>query len=281
MSRFHNWCFTINNWTQSDLFAVNMLMKQKANYGCYSEEVGEEEGTPHLQGYIHLGNALSLLVMKKSLCRAHFIVANGDAKENRIYCGAEDYIKDGKTKLKNSTFKEYGVLPQGQGKRTDIKEITDAIRNHELTMEDIMFNYPDMYLKYSRSFEKMFTAVQQPRQSAPNVYWRWGLAGVGKTRYVVDTYGQENIYIKDNSIWWDGYNIQETILIDDFDNSIPFRTLLRILDRYAYQGQVKGGYVHINSSNIYITCEFPPSHYWSDNYLAQILRRLTSVQEII
>jgi len=280
MSRFRNWCFTINNWTQSDIFAVEMLFKQKATYGCYSQEVGAK-GTPHLQGFIHLANALSMEFMKKALGRSHLIVANGTPQENRIYCGGEDYVKDDKTKLKNSTFKEFGVLPPGQGKRTDIKEITDAIRSHELTMEDIMFDYPDMYLRYSRSFEKMFAAVQLPRQNPPKVYWRWGLAGVGKTRYVVDTYGQQNIYIKDNTQWWDGYNNQETILIDDFDNSIPYRTLLRILDRYSYQGQVKGGYVHINSPNIYITCEFPPQFYWTDNSLAQILRRLTSVEEIL
>lgn len=280
MSRFRNWCFTINNWTQSDIFAVDMLLRQKATYGCYSQEVGEK-GTPHLQGFIHLANALSMEFMKKALGRSHLIVANGTPQENRIYCGGEDYVKDGKTKLKNPTFKEFGVMPVGQGKRTDIKEITDAIRSRELTMEDIMFDYPDMYLRYSRSFEKMFTAVQLPRQIPPKVFWRWGLAGVGKTRYVVDTYGQENIYIKDNTQWWDGYKNQETILIDDFDNSIPYRTLLRILDRYSYQGQVKGGYVHINSPNIYITCEFPPQFYWTDNSLAQILRRLTSVEQII
>jgi hypothetical protein len=129
MSRFRNWCFTINNWTQSDLFAVDMLLKQKATYGCYSQEIGEK-GTPHIQGFVHLGNALSLEYMKKSLSRSHLIVSNGTPQENRIYCGGEDYIKEGKIKHKNPTFKEYGVLPIGQGKRTDIKQITDAIRSH-------------------------------------------------------------------------------------------------------------------------------------------------------
>jgi len=52
------------------------------------------------------------------------------------------------------------------------------------------------------------------------------------------------------------------------------------LDRYRYQGQVKGGYVNINSPFIYITCEHPPSYYWSGNELDQITRRLTSVLEI-
>lgn len=266
MSRHRAFCFTINNWTKSDEFAVDLVMK-KAKYGICGKEIGEK-GTPHLQGYIHLENPLSFSVMKKYLSRAHIIVANGDDRENFEYCS------------KGNDYKEWGEQSAGQGKRNDLKEIADLIKSGDITITDLMFDYPDMYVKYSRSFEKMFAAVQKPRTNPPEVYWRWGLAGTGKTRYVIDTYKQENVYIKDGTMWWDGYNSQEVILIDDFDNQIPYRTLLRILDRYAYQGQIKGGYVHINSPKIFITCEYPPEHYWSGNQLEQVVRRLTSVLEI-
>jgi len=144
-----------------------------------------------------------------------------------------------------------------------------------------MFDYPVLYVKYSRSFEKMIAASQSHRTAPPEVYWLHGLAGVGKTRTIIDKFGQENVYIKDGTPWWDNYSQQQVILIDDFDNAIPYRTLLRILDRYAYQGQVKGGYVNINSPYIYITCEFPPDYYWSNNQLDQVTRRITFVQEVI
>jgi len=81
-------------------------------------------------------------------------------------------------------------------------------------------------------------------------------------------FGQENIYSKDNTPWWDGYRQQQVIMIDDFEDDIPYRTLLKMIDRYQYQGQIKGGYVHINSPQMVITCEFPPSHFWSGNKLA-------------
>ena len=50
---------------------------------------------------------------------------------------------------------------------------------------------------------------------------------------------------------WDGYKQQEAIIIDDFDNTIPYRTLLRMLDRY---GQVNDGYEKLksNQQSIYI-----------------------------
>lgn len=266
-SRHRCWCITINNWTQADKFGLDMILK-KCNYGIYGEEVGKQ-GTPHLQGYIHLANPLSLQVLKKSIPRGHFIVANGSDEENRTYCS-----KDG------VNIKEVGQISVGQGTRTDIKLIASLIKNQEITLQELMFEYPDMYVRYSRSFEKMFNAVMKPRDTPPQVFWRYGLAGTGKSRYVYDTYGLQNVYPKDGTPWWDGYNQQQVILIDDFDNNIPYRTLLRILDRYVYQGQVKGSYVQINSPFIYITSEHPPDYYWRGNEFSQVYRRLTSVLEI-
>lgn len=266
MGRHRAYVFTVNNYTHSDEFAVQMLMK-KAKYGIVGKEVGEN-GTPHLQGYIHLNNALSFEKLKAYIPRAHIEVSGGTDMDNFNYCS------------KGGEYTEWGEKGEGQGVRTDIKEIANLIKSGDITLMDIMFDHPDLYLKYSRSFEKMFNAVQPHREIPPSVIWLYGKAGVGKTRYVIDKHGASNVYMKDNTSWWDGYSQQEVILIDDFDNNIPYRTLLRILDRYRYQGQVKGGYVNINSPLIYITCEFPPERYWVDNELAQVTRRLTSVLEL-
>lgn len=266
MSRHRSWCITINNFTDSDWFGIKYLFK-KAAYGICGEEKGNLLQTPHLQAYVRLSSPLSLQIMKKSLPRAHLIIANGTDSENKDYCTKEGV-----------NIYEVGELSIGQGNRSDIEEVTKLIRDGEITLEDLMFEYPKLYVKYSRSFEKMFNAVMKVRSQPPIVTWLYGLAGTGKTRYCVDTHPIH--YIKDNTPWWDGYTQQEAIIIDDFDNTIPFRTLLRIIDRYAYPAQVKGSYIQVNSPFIYITCEFPPEHFWAGNTLEQILRRITSVQEI-
>lgn len=265
MSRHRGWCFTINNFTPADKFAVNSLFKD-VKYGICGEEYGEQCETPHLQGYVTMKNAVGLATMRKHLTRAHLTVANGTEDQNREYC-----------KKQNNGVIEVGQISE-QGKRNDIIKITKLIKNGEIDLITLMFDYPLEYVKYSRSFEKMFNAVATARSVPPEVHWRWGLAGTGKTRYCVEKHADH--YIKDGTSWWDNYQTQEAIIIDDFENSIPFRILLRMLDRYSYQGQIKGGYVQINSPYIYITCEFPPEHYWSGNELAQIKRRLTSVIEI-
>lgn len=265
MSRHRSWCITINHFTEADWFSIKYLFK-RAKFGICAEEKGKQ-GTPHLQAYVNLETPLSLAILKKSLPRAHLIVAAGSDQENLNYCS-----KDG------LNIYQVGEPSVGQGSRTDIKELTQKIRDGEITLEECMFDYPELYVRYSRSFEKMFNAVMKPRENPPEVFWRWGLAGTGKTRYCIEKH--QSHYIKDGTSWWDNYTQQEAIIIDDFDNNIPYRTLLRIIDRYSCQGQVKGSYVQINSPYIYITCEHPPEHYWNGNELQQILRRITSVQEI-
>lgn len=266
MSRHRAYCFTINNWTQSDYFGVKYAFN-KATYGIVGEEIAPSTGTPHLQGYIHLKDALSMNALAKSMPRAHFLVANGSDEQNKTYCS------------KGSNIYEVGECSVGQGTRTDIKDLAKLIKDKEITLEDCMFEYPELYVRYSRSLEKMFNAVMTVRKTPPQVYWRWGKAGTGKTRYCIDKHPSH--YIKDGTMWWDNYNQQEAVIIDDFDNQIPFRILLRMLDRYDFQGQVKGSYVQLDSPYIYITCEYPPERYWHGNELAQVMRRITSVEEII
>lgn len=267
MSRHRCYCFTLNNPTPSDAFGLQLLWKKSQYYIC-GREVGDVKETYHLQGYVRFKNPQSFDFVKKHIPRAHIEVARGSDEDNKRYCS------------KQGDYDESGTISVGQGHRADISEVTDLIRSGSTTIEEIMFDYPELYVRYYRAFERMFSTLCQPRSRPPEVYWRWGLAGTGKTRWVIDKHGPNNVYIKDNTSWWDGYNQQDVILIDDFDNQIPYRTLLRILDRYAYQGQVKGGYVQINSPYIFITCEFHPTHYWSGNELDQVTRRLSGITEV-
>lgn len=102
---------------------------------------------------------------------------------------------------------------------------------------------------------------------------------MGKTKHVYDEH--DDIYVKDETQWWDGYTGNDVILFDDFRGQIPFNVMLRILDRYPYQGQVKGGYTHINSEHIFITsCKKPTEIYKSEDVkenIDQMVRRIDNI----
>jgi len=257
-----NICFTINNPTEDDRkWCADVV----CDYIVYGDEVGEG-GTPHIQGYIEFKSSKRFRTLKEMCPRAHYEKRAGTSKQ------ASDYCK------KDGHFVERGHLSR-PGARSDLAEVVGDVASG-LKMREVAEAHPIQFVKYHRGLEKLQYVLAPDRTEPPRVVWLWGLAGSGKSREAC----VGDFYIKDNSQWWDGYEYQKRIVIDDFDaDRWNFRDLLRLLDRYPYQGQTKGGYIRINSPEIYITCEFAPeSCRWNGtaNSLAQLLRRIAEIREV-
>ena len=256
-----NCVWTLNNYTTTE---VDFIKLWDCKYLVFGFEVGDE-GTPHLQGYVEWKSSKRFTTMKNMNKRIHWEKRRGTAKQASDYCK-----KDGK-------FFEKGEISK-QGERTDVQEVAgmvvEGMNNFEIS--EVV---PEAIIKFGRGIELLRYVRQADRETKPNVMWYWGLTGVGKTEKATEY--TPTYYIKDGTQWWNGYEQQETIIIDDFDGRWPFRDLLRLLDRYPYQGQTKGGYVKINSNNIIITCEFPPDKFWEGNTLNQITRRIDKIKEVI
>jgi hypothetical protein len=68
--------------------------------------------------------------------------------------------------------------------------------------------------------------------------WIYGKAGIGKSRYAFDAF--DNLYVKDTSEFWDDYNGEDAVLMEDYDNDYKFLNMLkRIADCYPVKGKVK------------------------------------------
>jgi len=92
--RSRGWCFTVNNYTESDEVTAHLVCEDSL-YGIVAREVGEE-GTPHLQCYVHYKDAKSFRSVKALLSRAHLEKARGTPSQNRKYCKKdEDYVEYG------------------------------------------------------------------------------------------------------------------------------------------------------------------------------------------
>jgi len=259
MTASRGWCFTVNNHTTDCEKRISELGNSEVcRYLIFGREIGEN-GTPHLQGYLELKTKQRLSWLKKKHETAHWEARKGTPDEARTYC------------MKSGEFVEFG-RPLEQGRRVDLEEVASRVRDGA-SLAEMDLIAPGLTVQYSRGLEALRLRQLKDRMDPPKVYWLWGLTGAGKTRKAVGE--GVTFYMKDGTKWWDGYDQQTRIVIDDFDGSWPFRDLLRLLDRYPYQGQTKGGYVKINSPEIYITCEHPICHFWSGSEYDQIIRRLT------
>lgn len=261
------WVFTdfkIPEVLEEDYYDVE---KMGCQYMIYGYEIAPTTGRRHHQGYVYFENAKSFSKMKKLFPQCRLAKAKGTAQQNYVYCS------------KGGEFWEYGDMPS-QGKRSDLDRVSEMVKEKK-SLSEVARAYPSEYIKYHKGIRALMDALMEHRTEKPRVYWFWGEAGAGKTRKAIEEICQGDYYIKDETEWWDGYHQQNTIIIDDFDyEKTNYRSFLRLLDRYHYQGQYKGGYLKINSPNIVITSDLAPSSYWSGNVLEQVMRRVDVCEEI-
>lgn len=271
MSRSRAWCFTINNPTDDEKKACDEI---ECNYIVYGNEVGAE-GTPHLQGYLELKDGKTLSAVQKLLGgRAHLEKRKGTPKQASEYCK-----KDGR-------FTERGNLTN-QGKRNDLKEVAELVKTGGVkAVTDTM---PEMFIKHGRNIERLAELLMEPRDKnlPPKVIYLWGKSGTGKTYEACSIEDPKDLYVwtQPRGYWWNGYTQQKRVVIDDFHHDgteADFRYMLQLLHEYPFQVQTKGGMIHFNSPEIYITSEFPPEYWFtkSENNLYQFTRRLTEVREV-
>lgn len=222
------WCFTINNYTDSD-WEMMKAHGESTKYMIMEKEVGES-GTPHIQGYAYFDNARVLGGMKRLHKTAHWEIAKGTPQQNKDYCSKDKFKEWG-------CVYEKGELPKA-GRRTDIDDVKKVLDETGDIGEAFQQDF-GLAVRCYRGFEKYLETRFKHRtpDHPPTVCWLWGKAGVGKTSLVTRTMGVENVYIKDGTHWWNGYKQEQVIMIDDFDGKWPYRDLLRLLDRYPYQGQ--------------------------------------------
>lgn len=82
------WCFTLNNPTPEEYKSIreNFTSSSKTKY-IIGKEKGEE-GTPHLQGYVHFEKKIRPLSLKLSK-RIHWEKAKGSETQNIDYCSKD------------------------------------------------------------------------------------------------------------------------------------------------------------------------------------------------
>ncbi len=110
----------------------------------------------------------------------------------------------------------------------------------------------------------------------------------GKTRACYDQAraGDYSIYdvmspnMQGGAIWFDGYQREHAILLDDFYGWLPWTFLLKLLDRYPMRVQTKGGVTPFLSKKIFITSNSHPNtwyHYGGHMQYAALERRITTL----
>jgi len=269
--RLFTW--TCNNYTQEHIDRVHSI---PAKYIIYGKEIAPTTGTPHLQGFIYFTNARDLNPVINEFGNGFSVFASvGTLYDNIDYC-AKDF-----------DYTELGERPKKKGERTDLAAIAEDL--NKISLGEVIDKYPDKYIMYHRGIEKLHYHIME--KSAK--HWRnikvhvlWGISGAGKTSrfYNEDTYCKVYVLPETSSdhLWFDGYNGEEYLLLDEFYGNIKYRTLLRLLDGHPLQLEIKGGFTWAMWHTVYITSNTHPQ-FWYPNICCEgltpaLARRLHHIE---
>jgi len=114
----------------------------------------------------------------------------------------------------------------------------------------------------------------------------WGPTGTGKTHRASQESGRPYWLPNPNgpnALYFDGYDGQDTIIIDDFYGWIPFHTMLRLCDKYHCTLNTKGGTTSLKHKKVIITSNLPPRDWYKnvkDDLFAAFARRITHTEEM-
>ncbi len=263
MQSSRNYVFTLNNPTLSEIRNLHTLVYTGSTikFLIFQGERGAN-GTSHLQGYLELRGTHRIEKVKGLLGteRVHLERRRGSQKDAIDYCKKDD-SRD------NSIAAPFiSGEPSQKGQRSDLKDMICDIKK-KVKKSYLYDNYPGNMLRYTKGINEAIRYYAPLTRSKPEVIVIWGDPGVGKTRYVVDQHKPEDIYWlgeSNSGVWWDGYESQEVVLIDDFYGWIKWHSLLRLLDRNSLQGDIKGGFVKLNYiKKIYFTSNVPPLKWYN------------------
>lgn len=255
-SRHHNWCFTIALFPPSgESWTEPTSLPDQCTYLVYQVEEGED-GFLHYQGYVEFANAKTITAAKKCLnCRwAHLEPRRGTVEQAIDYCakpgGLEPIVEFGRYKR--------------QGERSDLMYIKDRIEQgateHDLWVE----TFSDM-VRYFKGIQRaMIVMGPKPKRGPVQIIVFWGDPRAGKSqqakRLAKSTPG--GYYVKDpTSMWWDGYQGEKCVLMDDFDPSHhawTWHQMFGWLDDEIVPAQYKGGYLSLQFTRLIITTNFGP-----------------------
>lgn len=265
--QYIGWCFTINQPDKVDLMKdLGEKYDDKVKYCCFALEIAPTTGHKHFQGYLEMVKKITLTGIKKLFNEwgAHWEPRKGTREQARDYCMGMPDENGNKTKEGVlGVWETEGWDNGGQGARNDLKAVVDMLKNGA-SIYDIAYKETSSFLKYHKGIERAHALFSPKRTWKTEVIVLFGKTDVGKSRIAWETF--PDAYGKSaEHTWWDGYAGEETVIIDDYEGEFDFRYLLRLLDRYPLQIQVKGGMTQFNSYRIVITSNRHPEEWYAMN----------------
>lgn len=281
------WVVTINNYSLRNIQNLRALVdgttvcryNVQAKYVVFNRELAPTTGTKHLQCYIQFTTSVRRDYVNRACnigtqCHGHLELAKGNKRQNREYC-TKSQTSD---PAHQPSFEEHGDVEGHQGKRKDLEEWVQEIiegQTIESAIDQDHYGFLANVVKFKKGYDTLRQKVEQSKREMPTVYWFYGPTGTGKSKEAMEMFPDAFWYSEYGSgQWWDGYEDQETVVLDDIrPETFNYRFLLRLFDRYPMRVGCKGYTKPFIAKNIIVTAPSKPEQFYN-TYITEDIRQL-------
>lgn len=230
-------------------------------------EIGETTGYEHWQFIVAFDRKQSL-----QQCRERFGPFNAEPTRS---AAANDYVWKDDTAVADTRF-EFGACPFRRNERRDWEGIWTAAQSGDL--DRIPADVRVVSYRTLRAIASDFS-VCVPLVRTALVFW--GKTGTGKSRAAWELAGLD-AYPKDpRSKFWDGYDDQEFVIVDEYRGAIDISHILRWTDRYPVRVEIKGSSKPLKAKTLIFTSNLHPNDWYPGldaATLDALIRRLSIVE---
>lgn len=272
------WCFTAFK-KEIDFAKIYKEYKDIIRYLVVQSEICPKSQKFHWQGYIQMFNQCRMRKIKLlfNYMGLHLELARGSAEQNRAYC----------TKIKSAEGQvfEFGKAVS-QGFRSDLESIKKCLDDGG-TMEQVANDHFGDYVRYRsnlQSYKNICDKKLRSKRRTVQGILKIGPTGTGKTTGTLDEYGDENVFVMcfNGTEWWDGYEGEKIILIDDYNNDIKINRLLQLMNGVKCRLPIKGGFTWANWDKVILTSNLRINELHSNAksaHRAALMRRFQRVED--
>lgn len=278
-SAVKDWVFTILFHVKAEDFTEAHLaewydrfgrFKAFAALGYHVEAVQRcpDTGRAHVQGFLQFAKRRRGTVFQHEafLPDRDLIASTHQEKRRGSVDEAIAYIKDNEKGTNILTFPvvEEGT-PSGQGASKPLQEFAEAVVRGD-PLHELALTYPSVALLHGRKAAELKRLLLPPSPEWRDLRIRlhYGPPDSGKSRSAREAAtGGYYAPPAGAAFWFDGYNGERRLVIDDYVGQWPLADVLRVLDGYSLQLPVKNGFVPALFTEVDVTSNIHPLAWYS------------------
>lgn len=226
-------------------------------------EQGSNTGYLHWQVMVAFKSKQSLRGVRDTFGDVHAELSRSSA--------ATAYVQKEETAIPGTQF-EYGAKPFQRNAKVEWESVWSAAQSGDLSRIP-----PNVRVVNYRTIRAISSDYSRATGMERQCMVFWGKTGTGKSRRAWEEAGVE-AYCKDpRTKFWDGYQDEENVVIDEFRGGIDVAHLLRWLDRYPVRVEIKGSSKPLKAKKIWITSNLSPVMWYpliDEETLGALMRRL-------